>query len=113
LTALHVSETPPMSLSTLYRLRRRSTPGDSAPIADEIRELGRELGIEVEARVSAAARPEVSIVSIAEQDNYDLLIMGAVCRADDENRLHFGPKVEHILRNIRCATAVVVPSKRI
>jgi Kef-type K+ transport system membrane component KefB/nucleotide-binding universal stress UspA family protein len=113
LTALHVSETPPLSLSTMYRLGRRSTASDGAPIAEQIRELGRELGMEVEARVSAAAKPEVSIVSIADQGNYDLLIMGAVCRADDENRLNFGPKVEHILRHTRCATAVVVPPKRI
>jgi len=111
LTALHVSEAPPLSLSTVYRFRRRSTANDGAPIAEEIRELGRELGIEVEARVATAAKPEAAIVSIADKDNYDLLIMGAVCRAD-ENRLNFGPKVEHILRSARCAIAVVVPSER-
>jgi nucleotide-binding universal stress UspA family protein len=111
LMALHVSETPPMSLSTVYRFRRRSNVSDGSPIAEEICELGRELGIEVEARVAAAAKPETAIVSIAHEENYDLMIMGALCRAD-ENRLNFGPKVEHILRHARCAIAVVVPSER-
>jgi nucleotide-binding universal stress UspA family protein len=107
LTALYVSEAPPLSLSTVYRFRRRSTASDGTSIMEEIRELGRELGIEVEARVATAAKAEGAIVSIAAKGSYDLMIIGALCRTD-ENRLNFGPKVEYILRNTRCAIAVVV-----
>jgi K+:H+ antiporter len=112
LTTLYVTEEPPFSLSTVYRFRRRVEGAkDGAPIAEEIRELGKELGVEVEARTSTSAKPEAAILSIADKGNYDLLIMGALCRAAD-NRLYFGPKVEHILRNARCAVAVVVAPER-
>ncbi|HEX4209346.1 MAG TPA: cation:proton antiporter [Candidatus Binataceae bacterium] len=111
LTTLYVTEEPPFSLSTVYRLRRRAGVSDGAPIAEEIRELGHELGVEVEARTATAVKPEAAILSIADKGRYDLLIMGALCRAAD-NRLYFGPKVEHILRNARCALAVVVAPER-
>jgi Kef-type K+ transport system membrane component KefB/nucleotide-binding universal stress UspA family protein len=111
LTALYVTEGPPLSLSTVYRFRRRSVANESSPIAREIQDLGKELGVAVEARVETAGKPEAAILSIAEKGNYDLLIMGALCRAAD-NRLYFGPKVEHILRNARCAVAVVVAPER-
>jgi nucleotide-binding universal stress UspA family protein len=107
LTALYVAEEPPFSLSTVYRFRRRAGVNDGAPIAEEIRELGKELGVEVEPLTATAAKPEATILSIADKGGYDLLIMGAMCRAAD-NRLYFGPKVEHILRNAHCALAVVV-----
>ena len=107
LTALYVSEAPPLSLSTVYRFRRRSAASDGSPIVEEIRELGRELGTEVEARAVTAAKSESAIVSIAAKDNCDFLVMGALCRTD-ENRLNFGPKVDYILRNTHCAAAVVV-----
>jgi nucleotide-binding universal stress UspA family protein len=112
LTTLYVTEEPPFSLSTVYRFRRRVEGAkEGAPIAEEIRELGQELGVEVEARTATSAKPETAILSIADKGNYDLLIMGALCRAAD-NRLYFGPKVEHILRNARCAVAVVVAPER-
>ena len=51
LTTLYVTEEPPFSLSTVYRFRPRVEGAkDGAPIAEEIRELGKELGVEVEAR---------------------------------------------------------------
>jgi Kef-type K+ transport system membrane component KefB/nucleotide-binding universal stress UspA family protein len=111
LTVLYVSEAPPLSLSTVYRLRRRSVINVGTPIAQEIQQLGKELGVTVEAQVETAGKPEETILNIAEKGNYDLLIMGALCRAAD-NRLYFGPKVEHILRNARCALAVVVAPER-
>lgn len=111
LTALYVTEGPPLSFGTMYRFRRRSVPGESSLIAQEIQDLGKELGVAVEARVETAIKPEAAILTIAEKGNYDLLLMGALCRAAD-NRLYFGPKVEHILREARCAIAVVVAPER-
>jgi nucleotide-binding universal stress UspA family protein len=108
---LYVAEEPPFSLSTVYRFRRRAGANEGAPITEEIRELGRELGVEVEARTASAVKPEAAILNVANQGNYDLLIMGALCRAADD-RLYFGPKVEHILRHARCALAVVVAPER-
>ncbi|HTT77133.1 MAG TPA: cation:proton antiporter [Candidatus Binataceae bacterium] len=111
LTALYVAEEPPFSFSMVSRFRRRTGINDGVPIADEIRELGKELGVEVEPLTAAAAKPETAILSIADKGEYDLIIMGTLCRAAD-NRLYFGPKVEHILSNARCALAVVVAPER-
>jgi K+:H+ antiporter len=111
LTALHVAEEPPFSLSTIYRFRQRASVNDGEPITEEIRELGKQLGIAVEPLTTIAAKPEAAILSVADKGNYDLLIMGTMCRAADD-RLYFGPKVEHILRNARCALAIVVAPER-
>jgi nucleotide-binding universal stress UspA family protein len=43
----------------------------------------------------------------ADRGGFDLLVMGVQFRPA-ERGLYFGPKVEHILRNARCAVAVVV-----
>ena len=49
--------------------------------------------------------------SIAEKGGFDLLVMGVMFRPS-ERRLYFGPKVEYILRNARCAFAVVVTPEK-
>jgi Kef-type K+ transport system membrane component KefB/nucleotide-binding universal stress UspA family protein len=105
MTALYVKEGPTLQLRDFYR--RRVTPADGTPIADELRQLGAQIGVKLEARVESGAKPETSILSAAERGGFDLLVMGVMFRPS-ERRLYFGPIVEYVLRNARCAFAVVV-----
>ncbi|MGH7917832.1 MAG: cation:proton antiporter, partial [Candidatus Binataceae bacterium] len=105
ITAMYVKETSLMSLRGLYP---RVPNAERAPIANEVQALGQELGVSINTHVTSGNRPENAILSMAERDNFDLLVMGVLFRPVD-GRLYFGPKVESILRNARCAVAVVVP----
>jgi Kef-type K+ transport system membrane component KefB/nucleotide-binding universal stress UspA family protein len=105
MTALYVKEGPTLQLRDFYR--RRVTPADGTPIADELRQLGAQIGVKLEARVESGAKPENSILAAADRGGFDLLVMGVMFRPS-ERRLYFGPKVEFVLRNARCAFAVVV-----
>ncbi len=61
----------------------------------------------MEARVDSGGKTENAILNAAEKGGFDLLVMGVMFRPS-ERRLYFGPKVEYVLRNARCAFAVVV-----
>ena len=104
ITALYVKEIPVVSLRNFYP-RRRAT--NITPITDEIRAFGQQLGINIEARTTSGSKPENAILLAADRGDFDLLVMGVQVRPA-ERGLYFGPKVEHILRNARCAVAVVV-----
>jgi Kef-type K+ transport system membrane component KefB/nucleotide-binding universal stress UspA family protein len=106
ITALYVKESPVVSLRNFY-VRRRDSVADSTPITNEIRAFGQQLGVNVEARATSGSKPEIAILQTADRGNFDLLVMGVQIRPT-EHGLYFGPKVEHILRNARCAVAVVV-----
>ena len=106
ITALHVKETPAVFLRNFYP-RRRDNATNITPITDEIRAFGQQLGVNVEARATSGSKPEKTILLAADRGNFDLLVMGVQIRPA-ERGLYFGPKVEHILRNARCAVAVVV-----
>ena len=73
----------------------------------DIQTFAEELGVRLETLVVSGSRPENAIVAAAERGQFDLLVLGVQLRPA-ERRLFFGPKVEHILRNARCALAVVV-----
>ncbi|MGH7934864.1 MAG: cation:proton antiporter [Candidatus Binataceae bacterium] len=105
LTALYVKETSLMSLRNFYP---HVPSAERTPIANEIMALGKELGIEVQTHVVSGNRPENAILAMVERGDFDLLVMGVLFRPV-ERRLYFGPKVEQILRNARCAVAIVVP----
>jgi Kef-type K+ transport system membrane component KefB/nucleotide-binding universal stress UspA family protein len=106
ITALYVKESPVVSLRSFYPRRRDNAP-DTTPITNEIRAFGQQLGVNVEARATSGSKPENAILLAADRGNFDLLVMGVQIRPA-ERGLYFGPKVEHILRNARCAVAVVV-----
>jgi nucleotide-binding universal stress UspA family protein len=106
MTALYVKEGPILPLlRDLYR--RRITPEDGSPIVDELRQFGEQIGINLDARVESGGKTENTILSMTEKGDFDLLVMGVLFRPS-ERRLYFGPKVEYVLRNARCAFAVVV-----
>ena len=109
MTALYVKEGPTLSLRDLYR--RRAAPEDGTPITEEIRQLGQQIGVNLEARIEAGGKPESTILAAAERGGFDLMVMGVTFRPS-ERRLYFGPKVEYILRNTRCAFAVVVTPEK-
>ena len=105
-TALHIKEGPTLPvLRDLYR--RRNTVEDGAPIVEELRQLGEQIGVRLEARVDSGGKTESAILNAADKGGFDLLVMGVMFRPS-ERRLYFGPKVEYVLRNARCAFAVVV-----
>ncbi len=106
ITALYVKESPMFSLRNFYP-RRGDNAANTTPITDEIRAFGQQLGINIEARTTSSSKPENAILLAADRGNFDLLVMGVQIRPA-ERGLYFGPKVEHILRNARCAVAVVV-----
>lgn len=105
MTALYVKEGPTLQLRDFYR--RRVTPADGTPIAEELRQLGAQIGVKLETRIESGTKPENSILAAAEKGRFDLLVMGVMFRPS-ERRLYLGPKVEYVLRNARCAFAVVV-----
>jgi Kef-type K+ transport system membrane component KefB/nucleotide-binding universal stress UspA family protein len=105
IASIYVRESPMISLRNLPRLRRPLTDGHD--IIDEIRQLAAELEVPLEAHAAAGMRPENAILAAAEREGVDLLMMGVTARPS-EQRLDFGPKLEHILSNARCAIAVVV-----
>ena len=109
MTALYVREGPTLTLRDLYR--RRPTPESGAPIAEELQQLGDQVGVKLEARVESGGKPEATILTTAEKGGFDLLVMGVMFRPS-ERRLYFGPKVEYVLRNARCAFAVVVTPEK-
>jgi len=85
----------------------RQAAGGTAPILNELRAFGEQLGVRVEAMALSGSKPENAILMAAERGGFDLLVMGVQFRPA-ERGLYFGPKVEHILRNARCAVAVIV-----
>lgn len=97
------------SLALSFRGARQSRrlPNEGLQIIEEVKLLARQFGQSIDARVEGRARPETAILAAAEHGGFDLLVMGVQFRPV-ERHLYFGPKVEHILRNARCAVAVVV-----
>ena len=110
MTALYVREA---SMIAMPIFGAGSAPGadEGREFVDEISKLGRELGVNVEARVGAGRKPENVILSTVAKDNVGLLVMGVLFRSSDE-RLFFGRKVSEIIRKARCAVAVVVPPQQ-
>jgi nucleotide-binding universal stress UspA family protein len=105
LTAMYVKETPFVSLRSFREGYDQQNEG--AYIIGDIQTLADELGVRLDTLIASGSRPENAIVAAADRGQFDLLVLGVQLRAA-ERRLFFGPKVEHILRNARCALAVVV-----
>jgi Kef-type K+ transport system membrane component KefB len=103
-SALHVIETPTM-LQGFFNLRQAARPAQK--ITDEINNLGKQLDLIVDTQIDSTSKPEKAILRALDVGHFDLLLMGVLYRSIDQ-RIYFGPKVEHILKDARCAVAVVV-----
>lgn len=99
-SALYVLETP-----TFFRGILNLRPGRE--MAAEIDDLGKQLNLAVETQIDSASKPEKAILRAVDDGHFDLLLMGVLYRSVDQ-RIYFGPKVERILKDARCAVAVVV-----
>ncbi|MBV8454543.1 MAG: cation:proton antiporter, partial [Deltaproteobacteria bacterium] len=103
-SALHVMETPTL-LQGFFNLRQPPRPAQN--IVDEVNNLGKQLDLSVDTQIDSTSKPEKAILRVINAGHFDLLLMGVLYRSIDQ-RIYFGPKVERILKDARCAIAVVV-----
>ncbi len=108
-TALYVRRRP--LLAWRAPAAGAATAGEGDEVVGEIRKLGEQLGLSVATRIDSGPSPESVILRTLQEDNFDLLVMGALLRST-EQRLYFGRRVDRILRGAPCAVAVVVPPAR-
>ncbi len=100
-TALHVIEIPTtLPLDTFFP--------EKLALADTIMEqsqaIGREFEVPIEAQVKQARLAGETIVELAQQGAYDLIILGGQPRALSAapGRTSFGTTVEHVVKNAPC-----------
>ncbi len=97
-TALHVIEIPPsLPLDTFFP--EKLSVADS--IIEQSQAIGREYEVPVDAQVKQARTAGETIVELAKEGGYDLIILGASPRAlsTAPGRTTFGTTVEHVVRN--------------
>jgi Kef-type K+ transport system membrane component KefB/nucleotide-binding universal stress UspA family protein len=111
ITALYVREASMLALP-IVGAGASVAPDEGREFVDEISRLGREIGVEVETRLSSGRHPEDVILATVEREDFDLLVMGVLFRSSDQ-RMFFGPKVREILRKAQCSVAVVVPPQTV
>lgn len=75
-------------------------------IIDELRAMGKTLGVQTLAHIEVGSDPETVILNIARQARIDLIILGTGIRPGSD-RLYLGPRVERILRHAPCPVIVV------
>ncbi|MDH3755163.1 MAG: cation:proton antiporter [Acidimicrobiia bacterium] len=98
--------------SGLPRLfHRRATPTREASVGEQVlqrsQQLAAELGIETQTIVRAAVRPAAEVLSIVDEIDADLVVLGANLRRL-EGRPFLGHNVEHILAHCHATVAVVL-----
>ncbi len=100
-SALHVMEVPPsLPLDTFF--------AEKLALADSIMEkaqaISREFGVPVDSQIRQARFAGETIVELAKDGQYDLIILGGRPRAlsTAPGRSTFGTTVEHVLRNAPC-----------
>jgi len=104
-TALYVRQRSILDLRTLTGGAAANGEGEEA--VGEIRELAKQLELKVATRIETGVNAESVILRTLKEDEFDLLIMGALFRSAEE-RLYFGSRVDQVLRRAGCAVAVVV-----
>jgi Kef-type K+ transport system membrane component KefB len=77
----------------------------AAGIVDELRELGRSLGVSTAGTAVVAVSPEEGILEAARAGAYDLIVMGTGVRPGGKG-LFLGPRVERILASAECPVVV-------
>ncbi|OGX28635.1 MAG: hypothetical protein A3B78_02025, partial [Omnitrophica WOR_2 bacterium RIFCSPHIGHO2_02_FULL_67_20] len=95
-TALHVIEIPPtLPLDTFFP--EKLAVADS--IMEQAQAIGREYDIPIEAQVKQSRFAGETIVDLAKEGRYDLIILGATPRAAGPTRSSLGTTVEHVVRS--------------
>ncbi len=95
-TALHVIEIPPsLPLDTFFP--EKLAGADS--IMEQAQAIAREYEVPIEAQVKQARFAGETIVEIAKDGNYDLVILGAKPRPSAPGRPALGTTVEHVIRS--------------
>ena len=95
-TALHVIEIPPtLPLDTFFP--EKLAVADS--IMEQAQAIGREYEVPIEAQVKQSRFAGETIVDLAKEGRYDLIILGATPRAAGPTRSSLGTTVEHVVRS--------------
>jgi APA family basic amino acid/polyamine antiporter len=96
MTALHVIEIPPsLPLDTFFP--EKLAVADS--IMEQAQAIGREYDIPIKAQVKQSRFAGETILEIAKEGEFDLIIMGATPRPTAPTRPTLGTTVEHVVRN--------------
>ena len=75
-------------------------------IVNELKGIGESLSVNTFTRVELGINPETVILKIAEDNKFDLVILGSDVRPGSD-KLYLGPRVEQILANCTCPVLVV------
>lgn len=73
---------------------------------EELKTMGESHGIPTSAEVKVAVSSETAVLELAENEKFDLIILGTDVRPASE-RLFLGPRVEKILKNAPCPVLVL------
>lgn len=101
LSAMHIMEVPPsLPLDTFFP--EKLAAADS--IMEKAQAIGREFEVPVEAHIRQARAAGETIVEVAKDGGYDLVIMGGRPRAlpSAPGRTTFSTTVEYVIRNAPC-----------
>lgn len=104
LNVVEQPQTPHIPDFTDRNTERRQTIGTQ--IVEEFREMGEAVGVHTTGAVRQGLATTDVILSIAEEENIDLIVIGTSVRAASEN-LYLGPKVERIILDAPCPVIVV------
>jgi APA family basic amino acid/polyamine antiporter len=104
ITALHVIEIPPsLPLDTFFP--EKLSLADS--IMEQSQAIGREYEVPIEAQVKQARFAGETVVEMAKEGGYDLVILGGASRPAAPARLLLGSTVDYVLQNAPCRVWVM------
>jgi len=109
LTVVHVISRPKVDNVLMDRRNIDPMKEIGQQIVDQQADLARKLGAEVETLLLEGVSPEAEIIRLANQDGYDLIVMGSNLRPIS-GRAFFGHRVDGILNQATCPVAVVSSS---
>ncbi|MGB3759384.1 MAG: universal stress protein, partial [Rivularia sp. (in: cyanobacteria)] len=106
ITIVNVINLPPIE----YILYERRTLNPMKDIASDLLEqqavIGRSFGADVKTRILKGTSAEMEILTYAENENFDLIILGSNIRMVT-GRVFFGHRVDAILKKAHCPVAVI------
>ena len=76
-------------------------------VVDQVAALAEAFSVNVRSRVAISTDPAAEILSLADESDIDLIVVGASVRP--ATHLHFGDTVQRLLAKARCHVAIVSP----